>query len=559
MNASYKNFPFRLIGCALLLLVVGARTQSVKAVLPAPSVVEAHWRQNTKIFHETFEALFPKAQQLHFWSEDFPYRFKGRNGNSCEIKTSSDQLSFHTLDDLEKLECDAELKKIIKVLGSTEFLEEVLSGEVIKSIASHVTEIKEPRLEIQFIPYFKDAFFNPINKGSLDMTIRLKHFSKEEHFSKEVMQCRFVFDFEKENSVTVLKNCEVSYRAGDDETSMEFLKKTDKLTDFPYSDVQNAKENFPRVYKFLRNRFKSDRAAYRDRKIWLTAENEKKKYEMSMGIPSRDIAHDFVSMTFYKNIVAYIDPHDGSVVFTKPPLSLQEKEQMSSEFIKLYKTSAMLDVLATEDFWEKIFGEKFWNIFKHYYLVDSDECCTISFDIAPCNDGLKISVSLDNFYRGNMKEDAVSFSPNGSIQWEWLRSNYIKFVFFYDPQKDEISHVRFQDRLILNGEIIKCSKIKGGLLEVTAEDKGEPDSFEKVLEKCGNHHTKASDSSHTGVSYPFYNTGGVSYFDYNENMSMCFGYKLFGVDTERCKSQECIGFGFCEESQTSFGSSSTIK
>ena len=205
MNVSYKNFPFHLIGCTLFLFV-GARTQSVKAILPDPSVVEMHWRKNPKIFHETFEVLFPKAEWLPFWGEDFPDWFKNQNGNLCTVKTGSDDLSFHTLDDLEKLKCDADLKKIIKVVGSPEFLEKVLSEKVVRSIFAHATGGEDFRLEIIFRPHFKDAFFNPLGKGSLDMTICLKY------FSEEAMRCSFIFDFEKENNITVLKNCNVSYR-----------------------------------------------------------------------------------------------------------------------------------------------------------------------------------------------------------------------------------------------------------------------------------------------------------------------------------------------------------
>lgn len=172
MNVNYKNFPFHLIGCAVLPLV-GAYTQSVKAVLPDPSVVEMHWRKNPKIFQETFEASFSQAEDLSYWGEKFQDWFKNETKNLCEVRTASGNLQFHTLDDLEKLQCDAELKKIIEVFDSTQFLEKVLSEEIIKSIGLHVTEIKGFRLEIIFRPRFKNAFFNPLNKGSLDYTIYL--------------------------------------------------------------------------------------------------------------------------------------------------------------------------------------------------------------------------------------------------------------------------------------------------------------------------------------------------------------------------------------------------
>ena len=95
--------------------------------------------------------------------------------------------------------------------------------------------------------------------------------------------------------------------------------------------------------------------------------------------------------------------------------------------------------------------------------------------------GLKVSFLLKNAYRGNMEEDAVYFCDNygggGDVNWEWLYSDYIHFVFFYDPEKDEISHVRLQDKLILNDEIIQRGETEDTLLTIGSEDFYRPNSF----------------------------------------------------------------------------------
>ena len=417
MNMSYKNFPFRLIGCTLLLLV-GARMQSVKAVLPDPSVVEAHWRKDPEIFHKTFDALFQKAERLPFWGEDFPPWFK----KLCRIIRNSGGLSFYTLNDLEKLECDAELKKIIKVVGSREFLEKVLSKEAIESIFTHATSGKKLFLKIEFEPYFKDAFFNPLNKGSLSMTICLmKNFFN----TRENMQCFFVFNFEKENNVTVLKNFRAEYSAGLNEKAMGFYKKTNKLPDFPWNAVREAKKNFPLVYKKLRNDLTDGRRKYEGFKICSAAKSAKRTVKLFLP---KDIDADSWS-----------------------------------------NVELLLNVLITEDFLKEVFGKTFWNILEYYIL----RSLHVFFDVSKYDKGYKVSYKFRNDYRGNLEKDAVAFSDKS--EWRWLDFNYIKFVFFYDPKKDEISHVRLQDKLILNYELIQKGEAEDVLL--IADDDDRDDEF----------------------------------------------------------------------------------
>ena len=150
--------------------------------------------------------------------------------------------------------------------------------------------------------------------------------------------------------------------------------------------------------------------------------------------------------------------------------------------------SSVLDVLITEDFLIGIFGEKFWNILKY---SESECACSgfhTSFEIHKCAYGLKVIYTFGRSYHGNMTQDAVSFErkqgyhiTHRDINWEWLDSNYIQFVFFYDPQKDEISHVRLQDKLILNGNLIMMGEKKDTLLPIDDDDRCAPCSFEGEL------------------------------------------------------------------------------
>lgn len=424
MSANYKNFPFRLIGYTLLLFIV-ARTQSIKAVYPDPSVVEMHWRKNPKIFCETFEALFPKAENLSFWSEKFPNWFGTQGRVLCEVTTNSGDWLFHAFNDLNKLSYDAELKKIIKVLGSTEFLEKVLPKEVVKSIFAHVAGDEKLCLEIAFKPYFKNAFFDPLGKGSIEYALCLSRDGDKEK-KNELSWC-FMFDFEKEHNVTFLKNCGVSYRAGDDEIKMEFFKKTNKRPNFPWNAPQKAKGNFSSVYAKLRESRKNGRRKYEDFTIFSTAQRAKVScLEEIVGINRASI-------------------------------------------------SSALDILVTEDFLEEIFGREFWNILKQCASASTGKNLNVTFKISEYPGGFKVLFQLYNSHRGHLTEDVVYF--RGPLTWKWLTSDKVEFVFFYDPQKDKISHVRLQNELILNYETIQKGETTDTLLTVDESDLYRPAHF----------------------------------------------------------------------------------
>jgi len=75
----------------------------------------------------------------------------------------------------------------------------------------------------------------------------------------EVLNCNFSFAFEKKNGLTVLTDYNVSYAITQDgiqrRAGVEFLKKTEQLSDFPWEAVTEAKGRFPFVYKGLRDFF----------------------------------------------------------------------------------------------------------------------------------------------------------------------------------------------------------------------------------------------------------------------------------------------------------------
>ena len=454
MSANYKNFPFHLIGCAVLPLV-GAYTQSVRAVFPDPSVVEAHWRKNPKIFHETFDALFPQAEKLSLYDKELPDWFEKQKGKLFEIRRYSDGALFHTLDDLNKLPCDAELKKIIKVVGSQEFLEKVLPKEVMESIFAHVTGGEEFGLKTLFKPCFDGKFFNPLGMGSLDMAIKLS--LHQEDTQQELLVCCFRFDFKKRNTradAVILESHHVRYASRNNDFSnwnfseLAFYKKTDELSRFPWSAAGEAKKKFSHVYAQLRKDLKDGRKKYKDCEICHTAKNTKDFFEFHM---------------------------------TK------------SEQLRGKNYNSLLDILVTEDFLKGIFGEELWNIIEHSSSRILHKGLGIEFQISRCINGFKVSFLLHNCHMGNRKEDVVIFNNSagfGESEWKWLDFLYIHFCFLYNPEKDEISDVRLQDKLILNYKTIqKCNKKDGFLLLDYGDEKevpfGEPTNNASLKKKHG--------------------------------------------------------------------------
>jgi hypothetical protein len=80
-----------------------------------------------------------------------------------------------------------------------------------------------------------------------------------------------------------------------------------------------------------------------------------------------------------------------------------------------------------------------------------------------------------------MEHDAITFSGE-KAEWKWLDFIDFNFVFFYDPEKDEISDVSLQDKLVLNYE--HTSEVPNGFIAVDNEDSAPRCySFETLLEK----------------------------------------------------------------------------
>ena len=445
---------------------------------------------------------FSQAESPNLLSEGFPGWFKDQNGNLCTVETRSDDLSFHTLDDLGKLSCDADLKKIIKVVGSTEFLKEVLSEEVVKSIFANAISGKDFKTKITFKPRLEKNFFNMFGKGELEMRI-------EQFFNgSQVLGCNFDFAFEKKDGLTVLTDYNVFYDIGQGgeqrSTETEFLKKTEPLSNFPWDAVSEAKKKFPLVYAKLRDDLKNNRKKYEDFKICSDARTAQENLKKSIGVVKDTKRGNlgegkFVIVFGGKRFVLHTHPSDGSVIRIEPSIaSLPEVDRKAfKKVIEMYsnlmimkcrdKISAM-DILITEDFLKGIFGEEFWNILEHYNVNGFyNSRLSVEFNVSPYGKGLKVSYSFRNTCRGNRTKDAVTFY-NEALGWKWIDFNYINFVFFYDPEKDEISHVRLQDKLVLNYDHrFKCNTPNELIVVDNEDSKARCYSFEELLEKSGIH------------------------------------------------------------------------
>ena len=426
----YENFmnkiPYiHIMGCATA-LAVGAWTKNAKAVYPEPSVVEAHWRQNPRVFQETFAELFPQAEQLHLWREGLPDWVKNDKNRWYHVLRNDLERQFYTDSDLEELPCDAELKKIIKVIGSLEFLESVLPESVVQSIYAYATGGEEFQTEFCFVPCYKKEFFDALGGGSLCMEIQ------QRMDGETVCECYFQFDFEKRKDLTILKNYSVNYCVGDEfSKNVEYIAAQQRLSDFPWAVAKEAKQKFSAVYAKLRDDFNKHLKRYCECKI-----ND--KVDIARERLKEDIEERFGNSDEKKSV------------------------------------SAMLRIMVTEDFLEGIFRKKFRDIL----TVDrsnfvTGRVLTASLNIAAESDG-KIPISFEfyqNYRGGKNRTDFCSYSCPGTVQdWEWCNFNYIRFWFLFDPKNNEISHVRLQNQLILNDELITKCIPEETLLEVDRDE-----------------------------------------------------------------------------------------
>ena len=262
-----------------------------------------------------------------------------------------------------------------------------------------------------------------------------------------------------------------------------FLKKTNKLSDFPWNAVREAKKKFSNMYAKLRDDFKKGRKKYDCCKISEDAKEGKSDLERRLKMYGRpSCVREMEESEYLENPwLIWVDPE------------VPENSQLPRLYDQ-YKMSSVLDVLITEDFLKGIFGEKFWNILEY----DISECAGsgfhVSFDISEISNavGLEDLFKCCRSYHGNMKQDAVSFERTSGydvthrdINWEWFDSNYIEFVFFYDPLEDKISHVKLRNKLILNDELIAEGIERDVLLPVDGQDYDEPGSFEALMELHG--------------------------------------------------------------------------
>ena len=444
----------------------GARIQSVKADLPSSDVVFAHWRSNPRIFCEAFEELSQK-EELHLWGDVLPKQpewFRKKNVNLYTIQPDDFRiLYFNGNEDFRSLfrslSYDSELKKIIKVLGSKEFLEKVLSKDFVEDIVDHISDIikdhkddfkdsklnddEKLKIHITFKPHSHGVFSSPnrIFGGNLDMEILM--LNDEE----QILNCSFIFDFEKKKDmkkkdITVLKNCLVSCAVNNEEIKMKFIGKTDKpnKSSRPWTHQiiyapRNAKNAFASTYKTLRDAFQK-------------GEKEHKN----------DDHHDYMG---------------------------EAMNRCCASGKNTSKVSNLLRILITDDFLNGIFGKEFWSFFNKNDFIIENYLRKADFEISEYARGLKVDFILECQREVDMKKDFSCF-PSDEISATSDKipaspdkisatSDYIHFVFFYEPQKDEISHVRLQDKLILNYELITQGEPSDIPLEIG--DKDDSDTF----------------------------------------------------------------------------------
>lgn len=98
------------------------------------------------------------------------------------------------------MEQDIPLKKILKVLGSREFLEKTLTRAAVSHIPPCDAQ-KDAKTEIQFTPYFRESFFNPAGKGKLFMEL-----THAEH-----IQYKLEFAFEKQKNLVIIMEYRANY------------------------------------------------------------------------------------------------------------------------------------------------------------------------------------------------------------------------------------------------------------------------------------------------------------------------------------------------------------
>ena len=130
------------------------------------------------------------------------------------------------------MEQDIPLKKILKVLGSREFLEKVLTQAGVSRIPSRDAQ-EDAKTEIRFRPYFRESFFNPAGKGKLLM--ELTH-------AKDI-RYDFEFAFEKQENLVTMTEYQADYRDSNGKNKdggMAF--KTDPPVRFPVGCRKGSKK-----------------------------------------------------------------------------------------------------------------------------------------------------------------------------------------------------------------------------------------------------------------------------------------------------------------------------
>lgn len=388
-----KKCLCNLIGCAVF-LCVGTCDRKAKAVdFPDVETLQAHWKQR-ELVYAAFDALYPQAGRLTLLSDKLPGAKTKKQTPSFKMYFSGEESPFETASDLDQLSCDACLKKICRVLCSSEFLAAVLLKKTVDVLR---TEAEATTIAIS--PLKSKSFFDKYKKGKLSMCIKR---------DTGKFSVRFEFLFQKAGNDVSLQairiDCElpsvnVKYH--------DSAHRTPKpLTDFPYDDLLQAPKNLMKIDRF----------------------------------PEPDFHTFFVVKMFFPDV---------SVKWSEKPSSFDKK---TKEKLLLCDRK-----LRSEDFFKEIFGERVLKIFEYECSMSIyKQGLYVGYDIVPlcgkeslCDPVDKLDIRL---WLMDATDDKIL--PYGPDRLYGRCLNIISDLHFVlDIGKNKIYDAEFRGNLKLNGRI----------------------------------------------------------------------------------------------------------
>ena len=233
-----KNCLYLLTGCAMFLCAGACGRKAYALDYPNVETLEKHW--NEALYFEMFEELYQEAKKLPLLSDNLP---KDRQTPSFKMYFNCKENPFKTAFDLNQLPCDVCLRKICKVLCSSEFLEAALLKETVNALreGDGVTTI-----EIKASNH--DPFFDQYGKGRLEMTIE-----RNTQYSDKRFRAWFVFAFEKVEERVWIQATRSKCKLPSGKIGECFIAKKFpmSLPNFPYDDLLKAPEKIADAWTSL--------------------------------------------------------------------------------------------------------------------------------------------------------------------------------------------------------------------------------------------------------------------------------------------------------------------